>query len=437
LGNLWGGDAVTVTLDPSVGGSETLITGTQLAGLSLDLSAPTCALGRDAAQSYVACQLASLQPGASMHLRIGVDMNSQTAGPFLHTARVRAQEVDADPSNNRTAVRMTIGTADPLAVTGVPTATDLVLRADGPQSVLAGTPFTYTFTVTNRGALDANGVNLQYTLPPGTILKAYAPGLPRCQWGEGAFTCLLGGSEGSQPITFTVAITGHLPEPLFVALDPLLPGWPICLVQKERTYLHIVSCSLGMLKRGEGTHVQLVLMAEGVQERLMVNSASVNAYEADLNPLDNTHTTTATVHIQADLSVGSALAGPAVAGKPLTYTLTVANTGPSDTADVLLADALPVSTTLVSALSSQGRGCQKERDTILCDLGHLNSGREAIVTVTVAVDRSLTPARAATISHTASVSARQADPNPGDNELAESIPIRAEVDLSITSEFEH
>jgi len=436
LGNLWGGDVVTVTLDPSVGGAETLITGTQLAGLSLELSAPTCAIGREAAQPHVVCELARLQPGASAHLRVGVTMDFQKAGAFLHTATVRAQEVDADAANNRTTVRMTIGTAAPLAVTEVPTTTDLVLQADGPPSVIAGTPFTYTFTVTNRGTLNANGVNLQYTLPPGTVLDAYAPGLPRCEWGRDSITCFLRASDSSHPVTFTVAITGHLPEPVILYADPLLPGWPLCVVQKERTYLHIVSCNLGMLKRGEATRVQLVMVAQGVQERSMVNTASVNAYEADLNPVDNTDTTTVTVHIQADLSLSSALAGPAVAGKTLTYTLIVANAGPSDTADVVLADNLPLSTTLVSAVSSQGYGCQGERDTIVCDLGHLNSGQNAIVTVTVAVDRSLTPALAATILHTASVAARQADPTPKDNQLAQSIPIRAEVNLSITSEFE-
>ena len=94
----------------------------------------------------------------------------------------------------------------------------------------------------------------------------------------------------------------------------------------------------------------------------MVNTASVSANEPELNPLDNTNVTTFTVQVRADLSVTSAISGPAVAGETLSYTLTVANVGPSDAADVVLADTLPLSTRLVSAAPSQGEDCRAERD---------------------------------------------------------------------------
>ncbi|MGD8626388.1 MAG: hypothetical protein PVJ34_17750, partial [Anaerolineae bacterium] len=54
-------------------------------------------------------------------------------------------------------------------------------------------------------------------------------------------------------------------------------------------------CTLGDLQPGQAIQVQLVLNAIGVQQRTTVNAASVSAREVDLNPADNTITTTMTV----------------------------------------------------------------------------------------------------------------------------------------------
>jgi hypothetical protein len=72
----------------------------------------------------------------------------------------------------------------------------------------------------------------------------------------------------------------------------------MCFVVKERTWQHVVHCELGALKPGQATRVQLVLVAIGVQGRMTANTASVSANEADLNPLDNTHTATITVQTE-------------------------------------------------------------------------------------------------------------------------------------------
>jgi len=204
-------------------------------------------------------------------------------------------------------------------------------------------------------------------------------------------------------------------------------------VLKERTYLHIVNCEFGVLKRGQATHVQLVLIAIGALERMTANTASVSANEAELNPLDNTNTVTMTVQVRADLLVWSTISGPAFAGKTLSYTLTVANIGPSDADDVVLTDTLPMDTRLVSAVPSQGDDCRIEgddtsADTVICSLGYLSGGETAAVTVVVAVDASLTPALAEAIIHSARVVAEPTDPNPSNNELTESIPVSAGVE---------
>jgi hypothetical protein len=101
-------------------------------------------------------------------------------------------------------------------------------------------------------------------------------------------------------VSFTLVTTGQGGQPMQMGLDPLLPGWPICSVLKERTWLRIVQCELGVLKPGQATHVQLVLVAIGVVGRTSVNTASVGANEVDSNPVDSTSTVTISVQAGAE-----------------------------------------------------------------------------------------------------------------------------------------
>ena len=444
-------DTITVALDLFVGGAENLVTGTQLAGVSWDLSRPACTIDRSASSPHVTCRLASLQSGDDAHVRVGIGVDARTpllrSQSLVHTVTVVANEADPDRSNNRATFTMTVGPSTLLGTgeagpapskvegavtsTSIPTtATDLVLQADGPISVIAGQPFTYAFTITNRGALDATGVYFEDTIPPAAVLHAYAPGLPHCEQRDDTLTCTLRDLDSGEAITFTVVITGHAGQPMKMELDPLMPGWPICTVLKERSHLHIVNCELGVLRPGQATHVQLALIAGGVLERVMTNTVSVRANEAELNTLDNTNTTTITVRVRADLLVRSVVSGPAVAGKTLSYTLTAVNLGPSN-ADVILTDTLPMGTRLISATSSRGDDCRVEReepttDTIICNLGRLNGGETVTVTMIVAVDESLTLVEE--ILHSARVVAEQADPNPDNNELTQTIPVSGTKD---------
>jgi uncharacterized repeat protein (TIGR01451 family) len=212
--------------------------------------------------------------------------------------------------------------------------------------------------------------------------------------------------------------------------DPLMPGWPICTVLKERTYLHIVACELGVLRPDQSTRVQVVLTADGVRERSIVNSASVSANEADLSPMDNTDVMTIPVQVRADLSVRSVITEPEIADEMLSFTLAVANLGPSD-ANVVLTDTLPPGTAFASAIPSQGSSCQVERDdgsgdAVVCRLGRLKGGETAAVTIVIADDRSRTSTEA--VVHTATVAAEQADPDPSNNTLTESIPLSGGVE---------
>jgi len=297
VGDLRESETATVTLDLSAGEVETLGTGTQPAEVTLDLSAPTCAIDQDSIRPQVTCRLTNLQPGSEAHIRIGVGVDAPITGPLVHTATVTGGETDANLSNNHATFTMTVGAA----VTPIPKTTDLVVQADGPSSVIAGQPFTYTFTITNRGEWEATGVRFKDVVPSDMNLLTYAPGLPLCEQQDDTLICSLRDPDSNETLTFTLVITGHGGQPMKMDLDPLMPGWPFCFVVKEQTWQHVVHCELGVLKPGHAAHVHMVLVAIGVLERTTDNTASVSANEAELNSLDNTNTTTMTVQVEADL----------------------------------------------------------------------------------------------------------------------------------------
>src|SRR5207249_10146482 len=64
------------------------------------------------------------------------------------------------------------------------------------------------------------------------------------------------------------------------------------------------------------------------------------------------------------------------------YTITVANTGPSTATGLSLSNRPPPNASLISVLPSQG-SCANVAGTIQCNLGDLDGGSQATVTVVV------------------------------------------------------
>lgn len=118
----------------------------------------------------------------------------------------------------------------------------------------------------------------------------------------------------------------------------------------------------------------------------------------------------------ADISV-TAVSPPAsgTTGANLTYSLAIANAGPSTATPVSFIDNLPNGSTFQSVTTSQGT-CTGGA-VVYCDLGNLNSGASATVQIT------LTPLAAGTLTNIASVAAPQGDPNPGNNAASSSVTV--------------
>lgn len=117
----------------------------------------------------------------------------------------------------------------------------------------------------------------------------------------------------------------------------------------------------------------------------------------------------------ADVALDLAVATVKAKGKTtLTYTITLANAGPSWANGVLVSDQLPAGTTFASADSSQGT-CQTpavgSTGTLTCSIGSLASGVGATVQLIVRV----TLKGKGSISDTATVNSTTPDPNGANN----------------------
>lgn len=119
---------------------------------------------------------------------------------------------------------------------------------------------------------------------------------------------------------------------------------------------------------------------------------------------------------------------PVVFGADLTYNITVTNRGESTATNVRLTDQLPQGSTLVSATPSQG-SCSGT-NTINCNLGNMNEGATATLTVVIK------PPAVRNITNTVSVAANESDPTVANN-TATATTIVDFADLTLTNITSH
>ncbi|MGH3461392.1 MAG: hypothetical protein ACRDP9_07950 [Kribbellaceae bacterium] len=181
-------------------------------------------------------------------------------------------------------------------------------------------------------------------------------------------------------------------------------------------------CTVGptTLPPSTGSVALLQIAADAAGEYAI--SGSVVADQPDPLPANNVDSVTFTVTAAADLAVAVAeSADPSRSNKPLTYTMTVTNHGPSPATAVSLADewsaALSGSVRLLSVGTSQGACTVTAPSRFDCDLGVLPADAAATVTL------GLRPRGAGTITDRADVTAAEHDPDPANNVASESTVI--------------
>jgi uncharacterized repeat protein (TIGR01451 family) len=119
----------------------------------------------------------------------------------------------------------------------------------------------------------------------------------------------------------------------------------------------------------------------------------------------------------ADLALAkSDTPDPVVQGNNLTYTIQVTNAGPDPATNIVVTDTLPGQIDFVSATPTQGT-CDRTGDTVICNLGTVNNGATATVTIVIQ------PKKTGTISNSAVVASTPPDTNAANNQDTETTTV--------------
>lgn len=257
-------------------------------------------------------------------------------------------------------------------VTVTPRADLSITKIASPAStVVAGTNVTYTLTVNNNGPCAASNVSLTDVLPSSVTFLSWNGPLGWNTTGSSL------GANGTFSATMSTLASGG--------------SATFTLVAK------VNSNALGTLS----------------------NTATISSNTEDPDATNNSATAQVTLVSQADLSI-TKTASPSApqAGTNLTYTLTVANNGPSDASNVSMSDALPAGTTFVSLTAPPGWSATTPtvgaNGTVTATKTSLaaGSGPQVFTLVVFIADNT---AHGTVLTNTATVSSATTDPDATNN----------------------
>jgi uncharacterized repeat protein (TIGR01451 family) len=258
-----------------------------------------------------------------------------------------------------------------------------VTQTINPDSVGVGTNFTYTVTVTNDGTISSNGVTLTQTL--------------------------------AEEVTFVSS-----------TLTPATQS------------NNVLTFNLGNLAKGASKQVDITVTAPTTTGAI-ATSAEVSSNTFDPEKSNNANTLATSIEeippITTDLSVTRTDApNPVVIGENYTYILTVKNSDASDATGVILTENLPSEVNFVSATASQGNAFLTFDGKVTANLGEIEKGNEATVSVTV------TPFAAGNLVSTTEVTGNEVDSNLFNNSLISTktvgsiTPANADLELDYTAD---
>jgi uncharacterized repeat protein (TIGR01451 family) len=349
-----GGTALsTVQLNDALPSPMTFVSLTSPAGWS-------CTTPSVGSNGTIACSKATVAAG-------------ETAA-FLMTAAIPAGAAIGNYTNTASATTPTSPQAftdnDSAAVsTFVDALADLVVTKTAPATVYAGNDASYSITVSNTtaGTQSAGTVALSDALPAGeTFVSLTQPAGWACTTpavgANGSINCSKASMAPSESGSFTLVV--HVPSSI-----------------------------------ASGT--------------VYSNTAIVTTSSTELSLANNSATASTTVAASADLGVTQTVAGNAIPGGTLTFTITVTNGGPSDAAGVSLNEAVS-GASFVSADGACVGGFP-------CSLGSVAAGATVVIHAQYLIPTSST---GGTISGTATLSSSTSDPNGGNNSATATIAAR-------------
>ena len=379
--------SITVTNDgpaDSVGtsGSPIVVSDTLPTGESY-VSATGTGWTCSAASQIVSCDYPSRivadNSAPVISLVVAVGSSPSLLGTVTNLAEVTpGVTADGNPANN--------SASDPTTIIGA----DLSITKSHSGSLVAGANATYALTVANAGpATSAGPITVIDTLPSGESFVS-ASGT---DW-----TC----SDGSGSSSATVTCT----NPSSVAANATM------------------------------AQISLVVTVGADQTGTITNTAKVvPGATADPVTSNNTATDTATVVTGADLSITKSHSGSFTLDQHGTYSLAVANKGPSSaTGPIIVTDTLPEGEMLVSAEGS-GWTCAgatagaSSQPTVTCSLRGTLAPATAAPVISLVVD--VGEAAYPSVTNTAKVSSPTKDPDMSNNVSSDTLSPTPVADLTI------
>jgi uncharacterized repeat protein (TIGR01451 family) len=148
----------------------------------------------------ITCTLSGLSPGDAPTITIDV-VAPGGAAALLNSAAVTSTTTDPNPGNNSDDETTTVSAAADLSIS----------NWGDPGPVPPGDPVAYTVTVTNAGPDPASSVNVEDTLPTGSVFSSASGAGWSCSQSGGVVNCSLpsvASGATTDPITVTVIPPG-------------------------------------------------------------------------------------------------------------------------------------------------------------------------------------------------------------------------------------
>ena len=365
----------------------------------------------------VTTNLGTLVAGAGTSFAINVGVDASTLGTIGNTAEVTSSTTDTNSSNDSVAEQTTVNDESDLGLT----------KDASLDTVVAGTPLTYTLYVTNAGPSDARNVQVVDILPPGVTptgadatdlgtlashsstsfaiqvtvnsstlgiltnnaqVTTSATDTNPANDGASEFSTVIARADlgvaksdsanpvAGMPVTYTVTVTNAGPsDAQAVQVTDTLPP--------SVTPSDPVVTNLGTLAAGTTASFAIEVTVNPDAREAVTNVAEVTSSTADTNAANDTVSLATIAATRADLGVEKTdWPDPVVSSNVITYTIAVTNPGPSYAWDVVVTDSLPAGVTIDLGGSP---GWVATNSSYVYDVGMLADGAGTSLTLRVTV----------------------------------------------------